>query len=73
MTWDLADLVAASDIADLCGATRPAVSNWAARYPDFPRPLVVVARGTAPLYSRRAVIDWYDRREWQNGGPGSKR
>lgn len=73
MKWDLADLVAASDIAEFCGASKPTVSNWTARYPDFPQPLVVVARGTAPLYSRRAVIDWYNRREWQHDGPGSKK
>lgn len=73
MKWDLADLVAASDIAELCGASKPTVSNWIARYPDFPQPLVVVARGHAALYSRRAVIDWYDRREWQHDGPGSKK
>lgn len=73
MKWDLDDVVATSDIAELCGATKPAVSNWIARYADFPRPLAVVARGTTPLYSRRAVVDWYDRREWQHDGPGSRK
>lgn len=72
MRWDLDDLVAASDIAEMCGATKPGVSNWVKRYPDFPRPLVTVARGTSPLFSRRAVLDWYDRRPWQHDGPGSK-
>lgn len=73
MRWDLADLVAASDIAEICGATRPTVSNWIRRLADFPRPLVTVAQGHTPLYSRKAVIAWYDQRDWQHDGPGSKR
>jgi hypothetical protein len=70
--WELDDLVAASDIAEMCRTTKPAVSNWIARYPDFPQPLVVVARGATQLFSRRAVVDWYNRRPWQHEGPGSK-
>lgn len=73
MRWDLDDLVAASDIAEMCGATRPTVSNWLRRYPDFPQPLVTVAGGSTALYSRKAVADWYDRRDWQHDGPGSKK
>jgi type I restriction enzyme M protein len=69
--WDLSDLVAASDIAELCGTTRPSVSNWQIRYPDFPQPLVTVAGGRVKLFSRKAVLDWYDRKDWQNDGPGS--
>lgn len=72
MKWDLDDLVAASDLADLFGVSKPNVSNWIARYDDFPQPLAVVARGMTQLFSRRAVVDWYNRREWQHGGPGSK-
>jgi type I restriction enzyme M protein len=72
MRWDLADLVAASDIAEMCGVGKPAVSNWIARYPDFPQPLVTVARGMTHLFSREAVLDWYGRREWQHDGPYSR-
>lgn len=70
--WDVADLVAPSDIADQCGVGKPAVSNWIARYPDFPKPIVTVAQGTTALFSRKAVIDWYDRKTWMHDGPGSK-
>jgi hypothetical protein len=70
--WDLDDLVAISDLAEHFYVGKPTISNWTTRYPDFPRPLVVVARGNTPLFSRRAVIDWYERREWQHDGPGSK-
>lgn len=69
MRWDLADLVAVGDIADECGVGSPAVSNWTVRYPDFPQPLAAVSRGRVSLYSRKAVLDWYDRKSWQNDGP----
>lgn len=62
MKWDLDDLVATSDLADHFGVGKPAVSNWITRYPDFPQPLVTVARGTAPLFSLSAVADWHRRR-----------
>lgn len=72
MRWDLADLISPADIAEECGASRPAVSNWVARYPDFPSPLTTVAQGHTPIYSRKAVLDWYDRKTWQHDGPRSK-
>ena len=62
MKWDLADLASTADIADECGVGMAAVANWATRHPDFPRPLVVVARGKTPIYSRKAVQDWQRRR-----------
>jgi len=70
--WDLGDLASPADIAEECGVGRPTVSNWPVRYPDFPRPLVTVARGKTPLYSRKAVLDWYDRKDWMHDGPHSK-
>lgn len=70
--WDLADLVSPADIAVECGASKPAVSNWIARYPDFPQPLTTVAQGSTALFSRVAVLEWYDRKDWKNDGPGSK-
>lgn len=73
MKWDLDDLVAPSDIAEECGVGKPTVSNWIARYQDFPQPLATVARGTTDLYSRKAVLDWYDRRDWQHDGPWSRK
>lgn len=49
-------LVAPSDIADLAGVTRAAVSNWRRRRSDFPEP----AGGTVakPLFSRDDVERW---------------
>jgi hypothetical protein len=70
--WDLADLVSPADIAAECGVGKPAVSNWIVRYPDFPRALTTVAQGKTDLYSRKAVIAWYDLKDWKNDGPWSK-
>jgi hypothetical protein len=70
--WDLADLVSPADIAEECGVGKSAVSNWIARYPDFPRPLTTVAQGRTDLFSRAAVLDWYARRSWRNGAPEAK-
>src|SRR5579884_4562167 len=49
-------LVAPSDIAELAGVTRAAVSNWRKRRSDFPEP----AGGTVakPLFSRDEVERW---------------
>jgi hypothetical protein len=69
--WDLDDLVAVTDLADIFGVGKPAISNWRARYQDFPRPLVAVSRGNTPLYSRQAVTDWYVRHGFQHAGPYS--
>jgi hypothetical protein len=61
-TLDPRDLVAGVDIADELGVTPGAVGNWRARHEDFPRPVVTVARGTLPIYSRRAVLAWANNR-----------
>lgn len=49
-------LLAPSDIADLAGVSRAAVSNWRKRMTDFPQP----ASGTAnkPLFSASEVESW---------------
>jgi hypothetical protein len=73
VNWELADLVSPADIAEECGVGKSAVSNWIARYPDFPQPLATVAQGKTALFSRKAVTEWYDRKEWQHDGPWSKR
>lgn len=73
MKWDLNDLVATSDLAQIFGVGKPAISNWIARYDDFPEPLLTVAGGSTQLFSRKAVVTWHGRRTWQNGGPGSKK
>ncbi|ORA16385.1 N-6 DNA methylase [Mycobacterium asiaticum] len=59
MNWespDGGDLVAPSDIADLAGVTRAAVSNWRKRHADFPKP--VGGTVAQPLFSRAEVEDW---------------
>lgn len=49
-------LLSPSDIAELAGVSRAAVSNWRNRFPDFPQR----ADGTEarPLFSRSQVSDW---------------
>lgn len=49
-------LLAPSDIADLAGVSRAAVSNWRKRMDDFPRPTA----GTAnkPLFAASEVESW---------------
>lgn len=71
MRWDLDDLAAPSDLADYFYVGKPTISNWISRYADFPRPLPTPAMRHTKVYSRQAVIDWYERRDWQNDGPGS--
>lgn len=54
----LSDLVAGADIADMLGVTDQAVCNWQRRHPDYPEPVLRVARGNMPLWSRLAVLTW---------------
>ncbi|MFL0580824.1 N-6 DNA methylase [Dietzia sp. 179-F 9C3 NHS] len=49
-------LVAASDIADLAGVSRAAVSNWRRRHADFPKQ--AGGTQTKPLYDLAAVKAW---------------
>jgi hypothetical protein len=49
-------LVAPSDIAELAGVSRAAVSNWRKRHDDFPKP--VGGTVAQPLFSRTDVEDW---------------
>lgn len=62
-------LVAPSDIAEMAGVTRAAVSNWRKRADDFPEPL----GGTPakPLFARDAVEQWLvdnDKKVVKQGG-----
>lgn len=52
----LEGLLSPSDIADLAGVSRAAVSNWRKRMLDFPKP----SRGTAnkPLFATSDVKEW---------------
>lgn len=49
-------LVAPSDIADIAGVTRAAVSNWRKRNKNFPRP--VGGTPERPLFDRDDVVEW---------------
>lgn len=49
-------LVSPSDIAELAGVTRAAVSNWRKRTENFPEP--VAGSAGRPLFDRRDVVEW---------------
>jgi type I restriction-modification system DNA methylase subunit len=49
-------LVGPSDIADIAGVSRSAVSNWRKRAGDFPNP--VGGSSAQPLFSREEVTRW---------------
>ncbi len=49
-------LVSPSDVADIAGVSRSAVSNWRRRADDFPEP--VGGSSAKPLFSREAVTEW---------------
>ena len=53
------DLVGTHEIAERCGVTRSAVSNWKIRYDDFPEAFVVLATGE--IYQWRDVMRWAKR------------
>lgn len=56
-------LVSPSDIADLAGVSRAAVSNWRKRADDFPQP--VAGSASKPLFSRKEVTVWLEGRGHQ--------
>lgn len=66
MLWELSDLVGAGDIAALYSVGKTTVSNWIARYDDFPEPLTHVS-GRA-VYSRKQVQSWREAMLAEPGG-----
>lgn len=62
--WDLDDMVTFSQIAELVGVGRAAVSNWAVRYETFPKPLLPIAK----VYSLTQFCEWYDSHPWDARG-----
>ncbi|WP_461046750.1 N-6 DNA methylase [Terrabacter koreensis] len=52
-------LVSPSDIADIAGVSRGAVSNWRKRIETFPAP--VAGSPSKPLFSRNEVTEWLER------------
>ncbi|MGN7157765.1 N-6 DNA methylase [Dietzia cercidiphylli] len=55
-------LVAASDIADLAGVSRAAVSNWRRRHADFPEQ--VAGTKSKPLYALPEVQAWLTKKHY---------
>ena len=55
-------LVAASDIADLAGVSRSAVSNWRRRHADFPEQ--VAGTKSKPLYALPEVQAWLTKKDY---------
>ncbi|MET9955327.1 N-6 DNA methylase [Streptomyces sp. NPDC006339] len=57
-------LVTRSRIAELAGVHRPAVTNWAARYPDFPQAVDsrTTATGKADLFRADEIAAWLRKR-----------
>src|SRR5258708_1539162 len=51
------DLITASEIADIAGVSRPAVSNWRRRFKDFPKP-ISVSPGGGDLFRFDQVERW---------------
>jgi hypothetical protein len=54
------DIAGIRDIAEHFGVKPNVVSNWAARYSDFPAPITEVAAGR--LWDLVDVVDWYNDR-----------
>lgn len=52
-------LLAPSDVAELAGVSRAAVSNWRRRMRDFPQPTAGTA--SKPLFAAKDIADWLER------------
>jgi glutathione-regulated potassium-efflux system ancillary protein KefG len=53
------DLIDAQGVAELLGLSqRTAVSVYQSRYPDMPRPVVVLSAGRTRLWLRSAIVAW---------------
>ena len=55
------DVVGISEIADMAGVTRQAVTNWRKRFDDFPKPAQTLQSG--PVWSREAAELWLKQKE----------
>ena len=50
------ELVGISEISDMAGVTRQAVSNWRSRDPSFPKPLAELSAG--PVWDKKTISEW---------------
>lgn len=55
------ELLGIQEIAALAKVSRAAVSNWRARFADFPQPIAELAAG--PVFRRDQVLTWLKRRK----------
>jgi glutathione-regulated potassium-efflux system ancillary protein KefG len=63
---DTDDVIDAQGVADLLGlAQRNTVSLYQKRYPDMPRPVIVLGHGRCKLWLRSQIERWRQ----QRGGP----
>lgn len=66
---DTDDVIDAQGVAELLGlAQRNTVSLYQKRYPDMPRPVIVLGQGRCKLWLRSQIERWRQ----QRGGLGSK-
>jgi type I restriction-modification system DNA methylase subunit len=56
-------LVSLADVAEMAHVSRPAVSNWRRRYPDFPRP--VSETGATSLFRLGDLMAWMAKHDKQ--------
>ncbi|QMU72543.1 N-6 DNA methylase [Streptacidiphilus sp. P02-A3a] len=56
---EVRNLLSRTEIADLAGVKRPAVTNWERRYPDYPPP---VRRGDMELFPLEQLLTWLGKR-----------
>ena len=54
------DFVGVGEIAEMAGVTKQAVSNWRARYEDFPTPVQILQSG--PVWDKEAMELWVKRK-----------
>jgi predicted DNA-binding transcriptional regulator AlpA len=67
------DLIDARDVAEILGlAHRNTVSEYQARYPEMPRPVVNLGRGRPMLWLRPEVERWAAGRQRRPTGPGRR-
>lgn len=60
------DLLGLHEIAEIAKVTPPAVANWRARSPDFPKPVAELKSG--PVFRRSDVRAWLKGRKKKNMG-----
>ena len=63
-------LVGLSEIAEMAGVSKQAVTNWRSRHPDFPHPIAELRSG--PVWGRRDFLAWAEEHQIPIHVPESK-